>query len=89
MRFIASKPTPAQVVLTAMILVLSLDLFLLDHLRHLMKNSDRFVIMCRDPRDPNIVLLENNAIYLVGPDWPARLDKVFVENLGKFRKYDG
>jgi serine/threonine-protein kinase/endoribonuclease IRE1 len=51
--------------------------------------SDRFEIMCRDPRDPHLVLLENNAIIVVGPDWPARLDKIFVENLGKFRKYDG
>ena len=51
--------------------------------------SDRFEIMCRDPRDPLLVLLEDNAINVVGPDWPARLDKIFVENLGKFRKYDG
>ena len=51
--------------------------------------SDRFEIMCRDPRDPHLVVLENNAINVVGPDWPARLDKIFVENLGKFRKYDG
>jgi len=51
--------------------------------------SDRFEIMCRDPRDPHLVMLENNAIDIVGPDWSARLDKIFVENLGKFRKYDG
>jgi Ribonuclease 2-5A len=51
--------------------------------------SDRFEIMCRDPRDPHLILLENDAINVVGPDWPARLDKIFVENLGKFRKYDG
>ena len=51
--------------------------------------SDRFEIMCRDPKDPLLVVLENNAINVVGPDWPARLDKIFVENLGKFRKYDG
>jgi len=51
--------------------------------------SDRFEIMCRDPRDPHLVSLEDNAINVVGPDWPSRLDKIFVENLGKFRKYDG
>jgi len=34
-------------------------------------------------------MLENNAIDVVGPDWAARLDRIFVENLGKFRKYDG
>ncbi len=51
--------------------------------------SDRFEIMSRDPRDAHLVILENNAMDVVGPDWPARLDKIFVENLGKFRKYDG
>lgn len=45
--------------------------------------------MCRDPRDPHLVLLENGAVDVVGTDWPSRLDKIFVENLGKFRKYDG
>jgi len=45
--------------------------------------------MSRDPRDAHLVILENNAMDVVGPDWPARLDKIFVENLGKFRKYDG
>ena len=52
-------------------------------------SSDRFEIMCRDPRDLHLVALENNAFNVVGPDWPARLDEIFVENLGKFRKYDG
>ncbi|KAI0058346.1 kinase-like protein [Artomyces pyxidatus] len=51
--------------------------------------SDRFEIMCRDPRDPNLVALETGAVNVVGQDWAARLDKIFVENLGKFRKYDG
>lgn len=51
--------------------------------------SDRFEIMVRDPRDPHLVLLEEGAINVVGPDWVSRLDKIFVENLGKFRKYDG
>ncbi|KDQ56896.1 hypothetical protein JAAARDRAFT_59114 [Jaapia argillacea MUCL 33604] len=51
--------------------------------------SDRFEIMCRDPRDPHLILLEALAPAVVGVDWVARLDKTFVENLGKFRKYDG
>jgi serine/threonine-protein kinase/endoribonuclease IRE1 len=51
--------------------------------------SDRFEIMCRDPRDTHLVLLENDAVNVVGNDWPSRLDRIFVENLGKFRKYDG
>jgi len=51
--------------------------------------SDRFEIMCRDPRDPNLITLEKGACDIVGHDWHTRLDKVFIENLGKFRKYDG
>lgn len=45
--------------------------------------------MCRDPRDPNLNTLEHGALDIVGHDWHSRLDKVFIENLGKFRKYDG
>ncbi|KAF5323103.1 hypothetical protein D9611_009216 [Ephemerocybe angulata] len=58
-------------------------------LNFLQDASDRFEIMCRDPRDPKLVELENNAMTVVGGDWYSRLDKVFIENLGKFRKYDG
>ena len=36
-----------------------------------------------------LVTLETGAFDVVGNDWHSRLDKVFVENLGKFRKYDG
>lgn len=58
-------------------------------LNFLQDASDRFEIMCRDPKDANLLVLELGAINIVGPDWQARLDKVFLENLGKFRKYDG
>lgn len=51
--------------------------------------SDRFEIMCRDPRDADLVELEKNAFHVVGNDWQSRLDKIFLDNLGKFRKYDG
>ncbi|EIW53380.1 bifunctional endoribonuclease/protein kinase IRE1 [Trametes versicolor FP-101664 SS1] len=51
--------------------------------------SDRFEIMCRDPKDANLLALEKGAFNVVGADWHARLDKLFIENLGKFRKYDG
>lgn len=44
--------------------------------------------MCRDPRDPLLVQLEKGAFEVVGNDWNARLDKWFIENLGKYRKYD-
>ena len=58
-------------------------------LNFLQDASDRFEIMCRDPKDPNLLELEKNAVMVVGNDWYSRLDKVFIENLGKFRKYDG
>lgn len=45
--------------------------------------------MCRDPRDLHLVTLEKGAFEIVGNDWHSRLDKIFIENLGKFRKYDG
>lgn len=51
--------------------------------------SDRFEIMCRDPKDPYLLVLEKEAFGIVGHDWHSRLDKIFIENLGKFRKYDG
>jgi len=45
--------------------------------------------MCREPKDANLLALEMGAQNVVGNDWRARLDKVFLENLGKYRKYDG
>ncbi|KAH9947794.1 hypothetical protein B0H21DRAFT_311206 [Amylocystis lapponica] len=51
--------------------------------------SDRFEVMCRDPRDANLISLERGAFNVVGNDWRARLDKSVNDNLGKFRKYDG
>ena len=45
--------------------------------------------MCRDPKDPVLLVLERDAQSVVGHDWHVRLDRVFVENLGKYRKYDG
>ncbi|CAK5268517.1 unnamed protein product [Mycena citricolor] len=50
--------------------------------------SDRFEIMCRDPKDPHLLALERNSPSIVSNDWLARLDRLFIENLGKFRKYD-
>ncbi|KAJ3786055.1 hypothetical protein GGU10DRAFT_386963 [Lentinula aff. detonsa] len=58
-------------------------------LNFLQDASDRFEIMCRDPKDLHLIELEKNALRIVGPDWHSRVDKVFIENLGKFRKYDG
>ncbi|PSR81760.1 hypothetical protein PHLCEN_2v6269 [Hermanssonia centrifuga] len=58
-------------------------------LNFLQDASDRFEIMCRDPRDSMLIELETGAFNVVGNDWNARLDKWFIENLGKYRKYDG
>jgi serine/threonine-protein kinase/endoribonuclease IRE1 len=51
--------------------------------------SDRFEIMERDPPDKGLVALETGAFDVVGADWQRRLDKVFLDNLGRFRKYNG
>lgn len=51
--------------------------------------SDRFEIMEREPREPGLVALETGAFGVVGHDWHKRLDKVFIDNLGKYRKYQG
>ena len=51
--------------------------------------SDRFEVMCRDPKDAGLIRLEKDAGSVVGNDWHQRLDRIFIENLGKYRKYDG
>ena len=51
--------------------------------------SDRFEVMCRDPKDGALIRLEKDAESVVGNDWHQRLDRIFIENLGKYRKYDG
>ncbi|KAF9078582.1 hypothetical protein BDP27DRAFT_1378973 [Rhodocollybia butyracea] len=58
-------------------------------LNFLQDASDRFEIMCREPKDPLLLQLERNASAIVGSDWHSRVDRVFIDNLGKFRKYDG
>jgi serine/threonine-protein kinase/endoribonuclease IRE1 len=45
--------------------------------------------MNRDPREMPLVMLETGAQQVVGNDWHSRLDRTFIDNLGKFRKYDG
>lgn len=45
--------------------------------------------MILDPPEPTLVLLETDAAAVVGKDWYSRLDKVFTNNLGKYRKYKG
>lgn len=45
--------------------------------------------MEREPREPGLIALETGAFEVVGPDWHKRLDKIFIDNLGKYRKYQG
>ncbi|GAA5869070.1 hypothetical protein JCM8547_008691 [Rhodosporidiobolus lusitaniae] len=51
--------------------------------------SDRFEIMDRDPPSPTLVTLERRARDIVGDDWSKALDRTLLDNLGKYRKYDG
>ncbi|KAJ7779580.1 ribonuclease 2-5A-domain-containing protein, partial [Mycena olivaceomarginata] len=51
--------------------------------------SDRFEIMTQIPKELYLLVLERGASGIVGNDWLSRLDPLFLENLGKFRKYDG
>ncbi|KAK4057090.1 bifunctional endoribonuclease/protein kinase ire1 [Microbotryomycetes sp. JL221] len=51
--------------------------------------SDRFEIMERDPPAPTLVTLESRSQEIVGDDWSKALDRTLLDNLGKYRKYDG
>ncbi|GAA5840497.1 hypothetical protein JCM9279_007347 [Rhodotorula babjevae] len=51
--------------------------------------SDRFEIMSRDPPEPTLLTLEHRSHEIVGDDWQKALDRTFLDNLGKYRKYDG
>lgn len=42
-----------------------------------------------EPPEPTLVMLEANAASVVGKDWYSRMDKIFISNLGKYRKYKG
>lgn len=51
--------------------------------------SDRFETLEKDPPAVPLLLLESDAREIVGADWRQRFDKAFLEDLGRFRKYDG
>lgn len=55
----------------------------------LLKVSDRFEVEPRDPPSDLLNLLEEDAFSVVGNDWHTKLDRGFVDNLGKYRKYHG
>ncbi|KAJ9105294.1 hypothetical protein QFC21_001662 [Naganishia friedmannii] len=56
-------------------------------LNFLCESSDRFEIMQLDPPEPTLVTLEKDAFRVVGQNWQKLLDQLFVDNLGKHRKY--
>ncbi|KAI8621051.1 protein kinase and ribonuclease [Chytriomyces sp. MP71] len=51
--------------------------------------SDRLESEERDPPSAILKQLERGAAKVVGPDWTRRLDRRILEDMGKFRKYDG
>ncbi|TPX43517.1 hypothetical protein SeLEV6574_g05021 [Synchytrium endobioticum] len=51
--------------------------------------SDRFEVEQREPPSPLLMLLEQDVHRVVGLDWYKKIDKSLLENLGKYRKYDG
>ncbi|KAJ1544763.1 bifunctional endoribonuclease/protein kinase ire1, partial [Nowakowskiella sp. JEL0078] len=51
--------------------------------------SDRFEIEERDPPSSLLRILERNNTRIIGHDWQKRVDRFLLENLGKYRKYDG
>ncbi|ORX44369.1 hypothetical protein BCR36DRAFT_301873 [Piromyces finnis] len=58
-------------------------------LNFLQEASDRFEIEQRDPPSPLLQLLETNANLVVSNDWYKVIDKALLNNLGKYRKYNG
>ncbi|KAJ3415687.1 bifunctional endoribonuclease/protein kinase ire1 [Chytridiales sp. JEL 0842] len=51
--------------------------------------SDRFEIEEKDPPSALIKQLERGANKAIGPDWYRKIDRMLLDNLGKYRKYDG
>ncbi|THU97496.1 hypothetical protein K435DRAFT_721799 [Dendrothele bispora CBS 962.96] len=52
------------------------------------KNSNGFTPY-EGKRDHHLIRLENGAYNIIGADWRSKCGKVFIDNLGKNRKYDG
>ena len=56
----------------------------------LLKVSDRFEIEKRDPPSDLLLELEGHSKQVIpNKDWHSKFDKDFMENLGKYRKYNG
>lgn len=56
----------------------------------LLKVSDRFEVERRDPPSDLLLKLEDASIRVIpNQDWTVKFDGVFMNNLGKYRKYSG
>ncbi|TPX65206.1 hypothetical protein SpCBS45565_g05324 [Spizellomyces sp. 'palustris'] len=51
--------------------------------------SDRFEVEERDPPSAVLKVLERGGHKVIGNDWYRRMDRMLLDNLGKYRKYDG
>lgn len=59
-------------------------------LEFLLKVSDRFEVERRDPPSPLLLKLEEVSTKVITNDnWTLKFDAMFMENLGKYRKYKG
>ncbi|KAI9824338.1 MAG: bifunctional endoribonuclease/protein kinase ire1 [Phylliscum demangeonii] len=58
-------------------------------LNFLVDVSDHFEWEPRDPPSANLQALEETALEVLGTDFLKRLDRAFIETLGKQRKYTG
>ncbi|CDO93864.1 unnamed protein product [Kluyveromyces dobzhanskii CBS 2104] len=59
-------------------------------LEFLLKVSDRFEVERRDPPSPLLLKLEEVSTKVItNGDWTMKFDAVFMDNLGKYRKYKG
>lgn len=56
-------------------------------LEFLLKVSDRFEVERRDPPSELLLKLEAVAAQVHGLDWHCKMDTEFMDNLGKYRKY--
>lgn len=56
-------------------------------LNFLLEVSDRFEKEDREPPSPLLCLLESRGREVLHGDWHKQVDKLFLENLGKYRKY--
>lgn len=55
----------------------------------LLKVSDRYEVERRDPPSELLQRLETIATDVISDDWCVKFENIFMDNLGKYRKYHG